>query len=52
VSCPSCEQLTLTRPSRLGAEICGRCGEPLPARLSVVPLYRALQEEEAEPAVA
>jgi hypothetical protein len=57
VSCPSCEQVTFTRPSRRGPELCARCGEPLPLKRSVVPLlrYRALVDErppEPEPIAA
>jgi hypothetical protein len=57
VSCPSCEQVTLTRVSRRGPELCVRCGEPLPLKRTVVPLsrYRALTDErppEPEPVAA
>jgi uncharacterized paraquat-inducible protein A len=50
VSCPSCEQVTLTRPSRLDAELCTRCGTPLPFTRTVIPLsrYRALVDERPE----
>jgi hypothetical protein len=50
VSCPACEQVTFTRLSRRGPELCARCGEPLPAKPSVVPLsrYRALVDERAQ----
>ena len=47
VSCPSCEQVTFSRPSRRDLELCARCGEPFPIKRSVVPLsrLRALAED-------
>ena len=47
VSCPSCEQVTFTRPSRRDLELCARCGELFPIKRIVVPLsrYRALAED-------
>jgi hypothetical protein len=47
VSCPACEQVSFTRLSRRGPELCTRCGEPLPAKPNVVTLsrYRALLDE-------
>ena len=47
VSCPACEQVTLTRPSRRGHELCRRCGAPLPLKRTIVSLsrYRALADE-------
>ena len=47
VSCPSCEQVTFSRPSRRGPDLCARCGAPLPLKRSIVSLsrYRALVDE-------
>ena len=47
VSCPSCEQVTFSRPSRRDLELCAHCGEPFPSKRSVVSLsrYRALAED-------
>ncbi len=58
VSCPACENVTFTRPSR-DPELCVCCGAPLPLTRSVVSLsrYRALvdgrsPEPEPEPVAA
>ncbi len=49
VSCPSCEQVTFTRLSRRGPELCAGCGEPLPLKRSVVPLARYLELADERP---
>jgi hypothetical protein len=48
VKCPSCEQVTFTRPTPRSPELCGRCGDPLPLVRSVVSLsrYRMLVDDE------
>ena len=53
VSCPACENVTFTRPSR-DPELCVYCGAPLPLTRSVVSLsrYRALVDGRSREPVA